>query len=576
MVGAQFANHSLAKAARNIPSVEEQLAKHRDGQFEWILRVRFPTQSTANSNGTNAPTVTQARVKKVYFGCNLFPSPKQPTPEIPMKDTAVDTYVLLVTPIDDNEEPIKKELRPPLQENVVPTEGLREETTPKKVLVTSPEDELIRFTPSSVKNNGGRESSMSVSTSRSSSRRFSQIEDSIEALDKLEEQLEAFDQAALFHRVSSKEKRKSTSEKSSTHALSASSNRETKPTTPQPKRNTMLKTGSATVRVKSTIEPKRTPSLRKAASMTFINPVSPKVRGEERPLTQASSVKHPVVTRPTSLNPPKQPIKSTKPLTIPSFELPGDATARRLKERREARAATQAAAEQASKPTAQAPTLRRTKSARAPTLPTFELPGEAISRRKREEHEAQLRAQEQEERKRREFKARPIRSGAAPNSFPRETIASRARQQNKTSTAENAIHHPTPARSNKGELYHSARAPLSSTINESHFRGRDLHAESSAAVNLHRAASHASSSGSSKRSMLSAEELEQQRLRGQVIYKKDSSFSEERAREKKEREALAKLAREEAAEKSRQKSREWAAKQAQKRMTISSLRDIAA
>lgn len=233
----------------------------------------------------------------------------------------------------------------------------------------------------------------------------------------------------------------------------------------------------------------------------------------------------------------------------------------------------QAATEQASK---SASDLRRTKSARAPTRPTFELPGEAISRRKREEHQAQLKAQEEEERKRREFKARPHRTGGTPSSFPRDTAASRARQQNKPSMAENAGHRPTGFSPNKGETFPNTRPPLSSTMNESQSRGRGISAEPSIASQIVRAPSHASSTGSGKRSVISAEDLEQQRLRGQVIYKKDNSFSEERMREKKEREALAKLAREEAAERSRQQSREWAAKQARKRMTISSLRDIVA
>ncbi|KAK7753537.1 hypothetical protein SLS62_004395 [Diatrype stigma] len=566
--------HPLSKAACNIPSAEEQLAKHRDGQFEWVLLVGFPMQSTGNPHSINAPSVARTGLQKVYFGCNLFPSPKQPPQDSSMKGAAAGTYVLLVTPIDEDEEPLQMELRPS-EQDVVPPEACKEKSTPKKILVASHEDELIQFTPSTVNSNGEHGSPVSIATSMSPSRRFSRIEDSVEALDELEDQLEEFDQAAHFHRVSSKGNRKSTARRPPNDALGASINHDVKATTPQPKRSTMLKTGSATARDKSTTEIKRTPSIRKSASMTFLDPGSCEARGKEKPLVQSPSFKQKAVTRPASLNPPKPPVKSTKPPTIPSsFELPGDATARRLKEKREARAAMQAAAEQASKSAAQASSLRRTKSARTPTRPTFELPGEAISRRKREEHEAQLRAQDEEERKRREFKARPIRSSATPNSYPRETVASRARQQNKTGTAENTVSKSASLSPSKSAFHTSARAPLSSTMSASQPRGRGLHAESDA-PRLARAASHASSTGSGKRSMLSAEDLEQQRLRGQTIYKRDNSFSEERAREKKQREMLAKLAREEAAERSRQRSREWAAKQAQKRMTISSLRDIA-
>ncbi len=494
-----------------------------------------------------------------------------------MKNIAADTYVLLVTPIDENEEPIKMELRPPGQENTAPTEVRTDSCTPTKPVAAFSENEVEPSTPSSIKTNGEYDDSEAAISPRLPSRRLSRIEDSVEALDKLEEQLEAFDVAAHFHEVTSSEKRKSIIRKSSTQTLNPSSSQNAKPMTPQPRSNsTTSRTGSATVRFSPTTEVFPAPSIRKSVSMTCLKSDSSRTRAEENSSIQGSSYKPRGVTRPGSLYLPKQPVRSTKPPTIPSFELPGEATARRLKEKREARIAMQAAAEQASKAATQAPKLRRAKSARVPTLPTFELPGEAISRRKREAREVQLRAQEEEERRRREFKARPIRSSVVPSSYPRETISSRARQQNKTATAENSSHHSASFSPYKGDAYSNARPPLSSTVNESQPRGRRAEVEPSTISHLNRATSHASSTGSGKRSVLSAEDLEQQRLRGQGIFKKDNSFSEERLREKKERELLAKLAREEAAEKSRQQSREWAAKQARKRITISSLRDLAA
>lgn len=96
---------------------------------------------------------------------------------------------------------------------------------------------------------------------------------------------------------------------------------------------------------------------------------------------------------------------------MPRFELPGDAR----------QALQQAEALKA----AQASPVRRRPLAR----PTFELPGEAISRRKREERDARLRAQEDEERRRREFKVRPVRHSLGPATpQPRDTAASRVRQ----------------------------------------------------------------------------------------------------------------------------------------------------
>ncbi len=91
-----------------------------------------------------------------------------------------------------------------------------------------------------------------------------------------------------------------------------------------------------------------------------------------------------------------------------------------------------------------------------------------------------------------------------------------------------------------------------------------------------RATSTSTGSVSGKRSSLSIEDVQIQKLRGHEIYRRDNSWTDSRIRDKCERETLAKLAREEAAERSRQKSREWAAKQAKKRMAIGSLRHVMA
>ncbi len=63
---------------------------------------------------------------------------------------------------------------------------------------------------------------------------------------------------------------------------------------------------------------------------------------------------------------------------------------------------------------------------------------------------------------------------------------------------------------------------------------------------------------------MSAEEVHQQRLRGKEIYHRDNSITVDRDRERREREAAAKAARQEAAERSRVLSREWAQKQKQR------------
>lgn len=299
---------------------------------------------------------------------------------------------------------------------------------------------------------------------------------------------------------------------------------------------------------------------------------SPNSKEEDKPSVQAPPKKS-TNKGLASLQPPKPLVKSTKAPTMPTFELPGEAVARRLKEKREARLSMKATAEQAAAPTQS--TIRRTKSARAPTVPKFELPGEAISRRKREEREARLKAQEEEERKRREFKARPIRSGTMPASIPRETITSRARQ--KGALTENGGKSTTPSPNKRASLVNAPREPLSHANNQSQPRGRHLTASEPSTTSLvRRATSSSTNSLGSKRGSVSIEEVQHQRLRGKDIYQRDNSYSQDREKERREREAMARIAREQAAEQSRLRSREWAEKQKRKRMTVGSVRDLVA
>ncbi|PQK15900.1 hypothetical protein BB8028_0006g02220 [Beauveria bassiana] len=227
-------------------------------------------------------------------------------------------------------------------------------------------------------------------SSRTGSFSMPRIEDSLEELDRLEEQLEAVGALAKIKPAAPSDVVRSPAATSARGSPSVQS---------ITKRTSMMSLNSKTSEK----------SLQRSASMTLRQknrqPASPPTRN---------------VGSPASSTPTRSPkYKSTKPPTVPKFELPGEAVARRLKEQREAR---QALLEKSQKVNA-APAKLRTV-----TKPSFELPGEAISRRKREQHEAKLRAEEEEMRRKREFKARPFRNSSAPSVVPRETIASRARQ----------------------------------------------------------------------------------------------------------------------------------------------------
>lgn len=234
-----------------------------------------------------------------------------------------------------------------------------------------------------------------VGSSRTGSFSVPRIEDSLEELDRLEDQLEAVGALAkLKHVPAPNDVARSPVVKSAAGSPSAQSVKSMK-------RASMMSLNSKSSQ----------PSLRRSASMTLRQ----KNQQPATPPTTSRGSKPSADTTPSR----SPTAKSTKPPTVPKFELPGEAVARRLKEQREAR---QALLEETQKANA-APVKPRTI-----TKSTFELPGEAISRRKREQHEAKLRAEEEELRRKREFKARPMRNSSAPGVTPRETIASRARQ----------------------------------------------------------------------------------------------------------------------------------------------------
>ncbi|KAK4139322.1 uncharacterized protein C8A04DRAFT_15959 [Dichotomopilus funicola] len=376
------------------------------------------------------------------------------------------------------------------------------------------------------------------------SRPVSRIEDSVEALDRLEEEIEALSQIAHLGKVLSPE--------AGSRKLDVAS-----PSTTPLKRATSVRTPHSARSGSRPLE--RSASVRQSSS----------VREGEKTSTSARKV-----ARPASLLPPKPLAKSDKAPTMSTFQLPGEAVARRLKEQREQRRSQHISEEEAAAiAAAYSPAKPHFKSTKAPTRPTFELPGEAISRRKREEHQAKLRAQEEEERKRREFKARPIRSSVTPGTFPRETLASLARQKTRstegsTDSGSTAV---TPTLRKRQSIMGSASSATSATANTNLTptttpgRGRHPTAEqpatrgtsssSTAAASVHsRGSTHSST-------RLSADEAAQQRVRGKEVFARDNSYTAEREREKRERERAAREAREKAAERSRELSRLWAEKQ---------------
>lgn len=401
----------------------------------------------------------------------------------------------------------------------------------------------------------GEDSFVHQITCRSPAKPVSRIEDSVEALDQLEEAIEALGQAALAEAIMSPAK---TRKKSPLRGDSL----ERKNVSFQPEPKVLLhqsggkqqapRAGFATVRMKTA--PKQAPTLKKAASMNFTsgssNAKSAEAEAKAPPPARAP------VKRPISLLPPKETTKSTKAPTRSTFELPGEAVAQKLKEQREARLAQRQSSED-SFYTARVVSGPKVKSTKPPTKPTFELPGEELSRRKRAAHEARLRAQEEEERKRREFKAKPIRNSNVPNMVPRETIASRARQ---SKIGMEGLEEGNFSVAKRGSNI-GAHRPTISQLNLANTSAPRTKGAATLTRKPSLTVHGPSMSGRAMQRSVSVTDIQVQRQRAKEIYNREARMAEDMEREKRDREIAAKRAREEAAERGRQASREWAERQ---------------
>lgn len=377
-------------------------------------------------------------------------------------------------------------------------------------------------------------------SSRHGSFSVPRIEDSFEELDKLEDELEAIDAVTQARRIALPE-----------NATPSSKHLEP----PSPARRPAISKRASVIGMSSTVRIKPTekaqPPLRRSTSLVFRD--KKQDDSDKTPKTKPSFARGKLANSPPVS---KTPVKSTKPPTVPKFELPGEAVARRLREQREARKAQQAEAQKAYVPPP------RPKSSKPLTKPAFELPGEAISRRKREEREARLKAQEEEEQRKREFKARPVRNSIMSTSIPRETIASLARQGKLPQ--EDTTKQPTSFKAKRMSSLGPRPAP---EIQISQSRSRLSTAMSH--ENLNKGTSASSGGSIGKRATLSAEEAHQLKMRGKEIFHRDNNgYVQDRERERREREAATRLAREQAAERSRIASREWAERKRLKELAL--------
>lgn len=275
-----------------------------------------------------------------------------------------------------------------------------------------------------------------------------------------------------------------------------------------------------------------------------------------------------VTTRISSIHKaPFKPQKSSKPPTTSNFELPGDAVARKLKEQHDARLASEG--EGAMKPQkTEIKAVQPVKSTKPPTRPSFELPGEAVARKLKEQREERLKLQEgcEAESKKKEFKARPVRHSQAPVVKP--TAASRARMS--LAVGETVETKPSKPRMSNAQPGSSVRRPVSKAQSDASKRLSTLSVAKRMSTATNNPSARPSLAGTST-SRMSTATLSQrttsnckgahQTARGKEVFERGKTAKDELEKARKEKEEAAKRARIEAAERGRMASRQWAEKQ---------------
>ncbi|EHK16023.1 uncharacterized protein TRIVIDRAFT_124100, partial [Trichoderma virens Gv29-8] len=525
-------------------TIWQQVKRHSAGQFEWLL-THLPSPNSTIHDSSSEEYEAEHGVDGKAYVCNLVLQKKRE----PHSDSEcpLNSYYLLATPLQYSANWTVEMQEPRIagdDDSVTWMDHSRPVTPPMKV----PEIVLAVENAVSPAFTAVSDRSFGDSSSRATSFSLPRIEDSLEELDRLEDQIEAvneFTQSQQLALLTRQQQPKLPSHPTPEEAMRAfkRSTVSGAPATVRSKPAEKVsvpprRSASLTIREKSPEEPAKGSSNRRSGLGVFMSKA-----GNTLATVAKSSV------------------RSSKTPTIPNFELPGKAVARRLREVRETREAHHAAALKA----LEAPP--KPKCNKALPKPTFELPGDTISRRKREESEAKLRAQEEEQRKRREFKARPARPNSTPSTVPRDTVASRARQakiQEENAERQAALSNKVK-RLSLGLVRDEPMTPTLSKADKQRVRGSMI----AVAESINRSILSSMVNATKSKNPLSIENM-MTRLRSkskEILAHDSASIMEKKSHEKSERPMTAKAARDEAAERSRIASREWAERKRRKEAT---------
>ncbi|KAK7746889.1 hypothetical protein SLS53_002077 [Cytospora paraplurivora] len=555
--------HGLVKAARDLDPNENVFEKHRKRQFQWVLSL--PASATSNCDqslyspleSTASPIHGQGNRR--YFGCNLLAWTKPTGRENQPPGDPEDKYLLLATPIDLN--PNCSDCDTPSIEFTVHHEQFRILQQDTQHLINSPVSTMSNssqpegVTPqsalstqsamwSTATNADASEDSdntLTMDPRREMQPPLSTIEDSLEEIDHFEDEVEAIAAATRMTHI-------------------------TEPEGKRPRSQTENYISSPKTATRTTAASQSSPRAHGSTRSQPSTLIGPEDESEKMPGKEAPTRK---VPRPASLLPPKPLQKASKPPTVSNFELPGERVARELKERKAARLSMQLDPKQLAEVSSPPPRTRSVRSSKPPTVPKFELPGETISRMKMERLAARLKAEEEEAIRRRQFKARPPPSSVVSSSATvRSTFTSRQRESQAGSgsleqqqSSKSSPVSPTPksgAAKRQSVTMTPSLARTVSAASASSSVSTAQRGRTSSIGSSHRSTRATSSSNGSvvsgangKRGSVSIEELQQQRARGREILARESAFAQDQERERRERQQAVALARQKYAEQSR-------------------------
>lgn len=536
--------------------------KHRKKQFQWVLSLPAAAgsnldQSLNSISDDDGAHHIPGEGERRYFGCNLLTWTKPAGKEDQLPGDPEDKYLLLATPIDlkpdqsttANIEFTSHQFRV-LQQG---TETLEMAATQVMRAQSNATGDDYRPSPlsttsahwSTAAEASDSDNTLTIEPRREMKQPLSTIENSLEELDQLEEEMEAIAAATAQVTIG---KRQEKGIRAREERLSSSSNapaRTASPATPFARR---------TPASGKKAEPSRSSPARESSSM----PEPGREAEADAPATPTATLRK--VARPASLAPPKPIQKANKAPTIPTFELPGERVARELKEKKAARVSMQINPQKAAEAIPPPQRTRSVRSSKPPTVPNFELPGERYSRLKRERLEQKLREEEEEMRRRRQFKAKPSPSAAAAT--VRSTFTSRQRQNTGGQSEQGSPFSPaaeSSPRSGAAKRQSTTATPsalraasiTSVSTTSTTARGRTSSVGSTHVSTRATSSSVGSVASGGKRGSVSSEDIQQQKVRGRHIYTRDNTVGQTKAQEKRDREEAIKLARQKYAQMSR-------------------------